>query len=172
MLSENITQALNDQLNFEIYSANIYLSMAAYFDSLNLTGFANWMKVQYREEMVHAMKLYDYINERGNRVIITGCPDPLVDYDSPLATFKRALTHEQTVTSRFNDLMTLALDEKDHATVNILQWYVSEQVEEESSANAVIQQLTLMADAPGGLFMLDRELGLRVFNLPAQDGNA
>ena len=168
MLSESIGKALNDQLNFELYSANIYLSMAAYFDSVNLAGLASWMKVQHQEEMMHMTKFYDYVNERGGKVVFTGCPDPPTDWDSPLAVFEHALAHERIVTSRINDLMSLAMAEKDHASVSELQWFVTEQVEEESSADAVVQQLKLMAGAPGGLFMLDRELGQRVFNAPPE----
>ena len=168
MLDEKIENAFNDQMMFEMYSANIYLSMGAYFDAKNLTGFANWMKVQYQEEMFHVMKFYDYINERGGRVIIKGIDAPKTDWDSPLAAFENALAHEQIVTSRINKLVDLAGEEKDHASLNFLQWFVAEQVEEESNVDGVIQQLRLIADAPGGLFMLDRELGQRVFTPPAQ----
>ena len=172
MLTETIEKALNDQLNFELYSANIYLSMAAYFDSKNLAGFAGWMKVQHQEEMMHMTKFYDYVNERGGKVVFTGCPDPPIDWDSPLAVFEHALAHERIVTSRINDLMSLAMDERDHASVSALQWFVTEQVEEESSADAVVQQLKLMEGSPGGLFMLDRELGARTFTPPPAEGQA
>jgi len=168
MLSEKIENAFNDQMIFEMYSANIYLSMATYFDAKNLTGFANWMKVQYQEEMFHVMKFYDYINERGGRVIIKGIDAPQTDWDSPLAAFENALAHERIVTSRIGKLVELAGEEKDHASMNFLQWFVAEQVEEEANADGIIQQLKLITEAPGGLFMLDRELGLRIFTPPTE----
>ncbi|MCD4823599.1 MAG: ferritin [Phycisphaerae bacterium] len=167
MLNRKIEEALNDQFNFEMYSANIYMSMAAYFDSINLTGLAGWMKIQYQEEMFHTMKFYDFINDRGGRVVMTALDAPPTDWATPLAAFENALAHERIVTGRINNMVTLAMEEKDHATVNFLQWFVAEQVEEESSVDAVIQKLKLMADAPGGLFMLDRELGQRVFTPPS-----
>ena len=170
MLDAKIEAAFNDQLNFEMYSANIYLSMATWFDARNLTGFASWMKVQYQEEMFHAMKFYDFINERGGRTLIKGIAEPEAEWDSPRAAFENALAHERIVSGRINDLVTMAADRKDHASVNFLQWFVAEQVEEESSVDAVVQQLTLMEGAPGGLFMLDRELAQRVFTPPAGQG--
>ncbi len=157
---------LNDQMNFEMYSANIYLAMAAYFDSLGLSGFSHWMQIQYQEEMVHTMKFYHFINERTGRVKFAALPEPPFDWASPLAAFEDALAHEKIVTGRINDLMTLAMDTKDHATANFLQWFVAEQVEEESSADAVIQKLTLSEGATGALFMIDGELGQRVFTPP------
>ena len=168
MLSKTVENAMNDQMNFEIYSANIYLSMATYFDSMNLTGFANWMKVQYQEEIFHAMKFYGYINERGGRVLLSGMPEPPTEWKSPIAAFGNALEHERIVTGRINDLVSLAMEEKDHASTNFLQWYVAEQVEEEANVDDVIKKLTLMGDAPGGMFMLDRELGTRVFTPPTE----
>ena len=167
MLSETIQDAFNDQLNFEMYSANIYLAMAAWFDSQNLVGFANWMKVQYEEEMFHAMKFYNFINERGGRVVMKAIAEPSNKWDSPLAAFENALAHERIVTGRINDLVARATQEKDHASVNFLQWFVGEQVEEEANVDGVAQQLKLVQGAPGGLFMLDRELGQRVFTPPA-----
>jgi len=170
MLSEKTENALNDQMNFEMLSANIYLSMATWFDSKNLSGFAQWMRVQYQEEMFHAMKLGRFINERGGRVLIGAIAAPQTEWDSPLAAFENALAHERIVTGRINDLVSMAVEEKDHATANFLQWYVGEQVEEEASADGVIQQLKLMEGAAGALFMLDRELGQRVFTPPAGQG--
>ncbi len=169
MLSKEIQDSLNSQMNFEMYSANIYMSMAAWFDSKNLTGFANWMKVQYSEEMFHFTKFYNFINERGGRVILGAMAAPQLDWDSPLAAFENALEHERIVTSRINDLVAQAADAKDHATVNFLQWFVGEQVEEEANADGIAQQLKLMEGAPGGLFMLDREMAQRVFTPPAAE---
>lgn len=169
MLSKTIENGMNDQFNFEIYSANIYMSMASYFDAMNLTGFANWMKIQYQEEIFHAMKFYGHINERGSRVVMSGIDPPPTQWDSPLAAFENALHHERIVTGRINDLVSLSIKEKDHASTNFLQWYVAEQVEEESNVDGVIQKLKLAADAPGALFMLDVELGQRIFTPPTEE---
>ena len=168
-MSERIQEALNSQMNFEMYSANIYMSMATWFDAKNLVGFASWMKVQYSEEMFHFTKLYNFIDERGSRVLLSAMPAPETEWDSPLGAFETALGHERIVTGRINDLVVQATEAKDHATVNFLQWYVGEQVEEESNVDGVIQQLKLMEGAPGGLFMLDRELGTRIFTPPTKE---
>ena len=166
MLNDKIAQVFNDQLNFEMFSANIYLSMAAYFESLNLKGCASWMQVQHQEEMFHMSRFFDFINERGARVLMAAVAAPATNWDSPLDAFEHALAHERIVSGRINDMVTLAIEEKDHASANFLQWFVGEQVEEEASADAVVQQLKLIGDAPGALFMLDRELGARVFTPP------
>ncbi len=172
MIDKKIEDAFNDQLNFEIFSANIYMSMAAQFDSMNLKGFANWMKIQYQEEILHMMKFYDFINERGGHVVISAIEAPPTAWDSTLGAFEHALRHERIVSGRINDLVTLTVEKKDHASANFLQWFVGEQVEEEASADAVIQQLKLAGDAPGALFILDRELGARVFTPPPAKGDA
>ncbi len=161
MLSDTMQEALNAQLNAELFSSYIYLSMAAYFEAENLLGFANWMRVQSEEETMHAMKFYDYINERNGRVLLRALEAPQTEWATPLAAFEDALHHEQYITGRINDLTNLALKEGDHATWSFLQWFVDEQVEEESSVDAVIQDLKRVADFPAGLFMLDRELGQR-----------
>lgn len=168
MISKKMQEALNGQLNAELYSSYLYLSMAAYFLSLNMGGFANWMQVQAQEEDMHAMKFYNFINERGGRVVLKAIDGPPTEWDSPLATFEAVLEHEQKVTGLINDLVELALAEHDHATNIFLQWFVTEQVEEEDSANDVIQQIKMIGEAEGGLFMLDRELGQRTFTPPAQ----
>ena len=167
MLNNDMEKALNAQVNAEMYSAYLYLSMSAYFQSKSLGGFASWMRVQAQEEMVHAMKLYDFINERGGRVILEPIEAPPTEWDSPLATSVAVYEHEQKVTGLINELVELALEKHDHATNIFLQWFVSEQVEEEDSANDVVEKIKLMGDARGGLFMLDRELGQRVFTPPA-----
>ena len=167
MLKKTMQDALNAQMNAEIYSAYLYFSMSAYFESLNLRGFANWMRVQAQEEMMHAMKFYDYILERGGRVLTSPIDAPPTDWDSPLAVFTNTYAHEQKVTSLIHALVDLAVKEKDHATTNFLQWFVGEQVEEESSADAIVQQMKLAADAPHAIFMLDKEYGQRVFQPPA-----
>lgn len=161
MLSEKMQEALNNQLNWELYSGYVYLSMSAYFESLNLKGFANWMRVQEGEEKMHAMKFFNFITERRGRVLLQAIGAPNVEWDSPLAALEEAFHHEQGVTQRIHQLVDLALAESDHATNAFLQWFVTEQVEEESSVDEVAQKLKLMQDAPGGLFMLDRELAQR-----------
>jgi len=172
MLSKKIQDAINGQTNAELYSAYIYASMSAYFESVNLPGFANWMRVQTQKEVMHAYKFYNYVNERGGRVVLQAIDAPAQEWDSPLAAFEAAYAHEQKVTGLINDLVDLAVSESDHATTNFLQWFVSEQVEEEASADEVVQKLKLVGDAPGGLFMLDREMGQRIFTPPAAEGQA
>jgi ferritin len=169
MLSNKMQDALNGQLNAELYSSYLYLSMAAYFLDLNLGGFANWMRVQAQEEDMHAMKFYNFLNERGGRILLKAIDGPPTEWDSPLAAFEAVLEHEQKVTGLINDLVELALAEHDHATNIFLQWFVTEQVEEEDSANDVIQQIKMIGEAKGGLFMLDRELGQRTFTAPVEE---
>lgn len=170
MISKKIEEALNGQVNAELYSAYLYLSMESYFKSLDLNGFANWMRVQTQEEIVHVMKIYDFINERGGRILLQAIEGPPTQWDSPRAVFEAAYAHEQKVTGLINGLVDLAIKEKDHATHTFLQWFVNEQVEEEASADTIIQQLKMMESAPGGLFMLDRELAQRVFTPPPAQG--
>jgi ferritin len=170
MISKKMQDALNEQINAELYSAYLYLSMVAYFKSINLPGFATWMRVQTQEEIVHAMKIYDYVNERGGRVILKSIGEPQTEWKSPLAAFEAAYGHEQKVTGLINGLVNLAIEEKDHAANMFLQWFVNEQVEEESNADAIVQKLKLMSDAPGGMYMLDNEMGQRVFTPPAAVG--
>ena len=170
MICKKMQGALNEQINAELYSAYLYLSMVAYFESINLPGFASWMRAQTQEEVVHAMKIYDYVNERGGRVVLKSIGEPQAEWKSPLDAFEAAYEHEQKVTGLINGLVNLAIEEKDHAANMFLQWFVNEQVEEESSADAVVQKLKLMADAPGGMYMLDNEMGQRVFTPPAAEG--
>lgn len=167
MIDEKMQGALNKQLNAELYSSYLYLSMAAHFQSANLDGFANWMRVQAREELMHAMKFYDYIDERAGRVVLHPVEAPPSEWDSPLAVFENVYRHEQGVTGMINKLVDLAIEASDHATNNFLQWFVAEQVEEEASVDEVVQKLKLVADDPSGLFMIDRELAQRVFVAPA-----
>jgi ferritin len=166
MIKEKIQKVLNQQLNAELFSSYLYLSMASYFESINLKGFANWMRVQTQEELVHAMKFYDFIIERGGKAIVSTIEGPPTEWESPLAVFEHAYDHEQKVTGLINNLVDLSIAEKDHATNNFLQWFVAEQVEEEASADGVVQKIKLMGDASGSLFVLDRELGQRVFTPP------
>jgi len=161
MLSEKMQAALNGQLNAELYSSYLYLSMNAYFKSINLDGFANWMHFQAQEELMHAMKFYDFINQRGGKVTLQRIEAPPSGWDSPLSVFQATLEHEQKVTGLIHALVDLALAEHDHATNIFLQWFVSEQVEEEENVGGVLEQLKLMGEAKGGLFMIDRELAKR-----------
>ncbi len=163
MLSDNIQAALNAQLNAELYSSYLYLSMSSFFKSDNLDGFANWLFVQAQEEMMHAMKFYDFINQRGGRVVLPAIDSPPNDWGSPQDVFENVLAHEQKVTGLINELVEVALSEHDHATSIFLQWFVTEQIEEEESANGVLQRLKFMSGAKGGIFMLDRELAQRTF---------
>lgn len=169
MIKKNIQKALNKQINAELYSAYLYLSMSAYFQSVNLAGFANWMRVQALEEMTHADKFYNFIVERGGRIELEAIEAPPKEWASPLAVFENAYKHEQKVTSMINDLVDLAIKEKDHASNIFLQWFVTEQVEEEASADEVVQKLKLAGDKGSGLFMLDGELSKRVFTPAATD---
>ena len=167
MLSKKVLAALNKQINAEIYSSYLYLSMAAYTKSLGLDGFENWFKVQAQEELVHAMKFFDYVNERGGRVTLAAIDGPPVSWKSPLGVLEATLKHEQHVTALISALVDLALSESDHATSNTLQWFVAEQVEEEASADAIRQKLALVGDKGNALYMIDRELATRVFTPPA-----
>lgn len=166
MLSEKMEEALNEQLNAELYSSYLYLSMASHFKKIGLPGFARWMDVQALEEMTHAMKFFNYISDRGEQAILTPVPGPPSTWVSPLAAFENAFQHEVRVTGLINGLVNLAIEQKDHATNNFLQWFVGEQVEEEASADAIVQKLKLIRDDHGGLFMLDQELGQRTFAVP------
>jgi ferritin len=170
MINGKIQDAFNKQINAELYSSYLYLSMAAYFKSLNLSGFSNWMECQAQEEVLHAMKFFAFVNERGGRVQLAGIDGPPTSWDSPQAAFEEAYKHEQKVTALINGLVDLAIQEKDHASNAFLQWFVNEQVEEEASADGVVNQLKLAGGQGSGLFMIDRELGTRVFTMPTAQG--
>ena len=163
MTGEKIEKGFNDQINAELYSAYLYLSMAAYFESLNFQGFANWMKVQAQEEVVHAMKFFNHINERNGRVTLKAIDKPPVTWKSPLDAFQKAYQHELLVTGLINKLVALAQKENDYPAGVLLQWFVEEQVEEEMNANTISEKLKLAGDSPNILFMLDSQLGGRKF---------
>jgi ferritin len=167
MLSEKMQEALNRQLNAELYSAYLYLSMSAYFEFISLPGFASWMRAQAQEEVMHAMKFYNYLKKQRARIVMAAIEGPPTSWESPLAVFEFTLAHEKKVTGLINGLMTLATEEKDDASVNFLQWFVSEQVEEESSAAEVVAKLKMAGDAVSKLLVLDGQLGQRVFTLPS-----
>ena len=161
MLTKVMQDAINEQIKNEFYSAYLYLSMAAFFEAKTLPGFANWLRVQFREEQEHAMKFYDYVLERNGTVKLQAIPQPPVEWEGNLEAFQQVLEHEQKVTGMINKLYETALAEKDYATQVLLQWYISEQVEEEKNASDIIEQL-LMIDARGtAVLMLDHQLGKR-----------
>ena len=168
MLSDKMEAAINQQINAEMYSSYLYLSMATYFESISLGGLSNWMRQQAQEEMFHAMKMFDFVCERGGRVTLKAIDEPPSKWASVLDVIENVLAHEQKVTGLINDLVNLALDERDHATNIFLQWFVSEQVEEEDTAGGLVDKLKLIGGDANGLFMLDTELATRVFTLPVK----
>ncbi|MBP2030499.1 ferritin [Methanohalophilus levihalophilus] len=170
MLSEKMTEALNGQINKEIYSAYLYMAMSAHSTYTGLDGFANWFMVQYQEEMTHAMRIYNYLKDQGARIELQAIEQPPVEFGTPLDMFEKTLAHEQFVTKSINDLVTLANEEKDYATSIFLQWFITEQIEEESNDNEIIGKLKLAGEDGNGLFMIDKELGTRVFVPPATEG--
>jgi ferritin len=161
MLNEEIQKALNDQINNELYAAYLYLSMSAYFKAANLEGFAHWMRMQREEEIAHAMKIFDFVQDRDGRIELQALDKPQADFESPLVVMEQALGHEQKVTQRINELYELAVKHKDYPTQTLLQWFVTEQVEEEATAKQLADQLKLVGDNTAALLMLDRELGAR-----------
>ncbi len=163
MIDKEMEEAINKQINEEMYSAYLYLSMSAYFEKIGLKGFANWMHVQYKEEMDHAMKFYRYLIERGGTVRLYGIKEPPHEWKSPLDAFEQTLEHEKHITKCINYLVDLAEKKKDRATFNMLQWYIDEQVEEEANDEEIIARLKLIGDSPQGIFMLDRELAQRTY---------
>ncbi|MHB0913549.1 MAG: ferritin [Armatimonadota bacterium] len=166
MLSKKMEDALNAQINAELYSGYLYLSMSAYYQSKNLPGFANWMYVQMQEEQAHAQILYNHVVDRGGRVKLSAIDGPPTEWKSPAQPFVDAYAHEQKVTGLINNLVNLANEEKDHASRSMLQWFVDEQVEEEKNASGIAQQLEFIGDNPYAVLMLDKELAARVFTPP------
>jgi ferritin len=161
MLSQKMQDAINEQINKELYSAYMYLSMAAYCEDANLPGSARWMSAQANEEVEHAMKFFGYVNERGGRVVLKAIDQPSIEFQGLLDVFERTLEHEQYVTSLIHDLYALALEEKDYASQTFLQWFIDEQVEEEASATEIVETLKMIGDKGHALVMLDRQLGSR-----------
>ncbi|MBU7013313.1 MAG: ferritin [Theionarchaea archaeon] len=166
MIGKAVEKALNTQLNAELYSSYLYLSMSSWFSFQNLDGFANWMRVQAQEELVHAMKFYDYLIQRNGRVLLLAVDAPPTEWDSPDAVFEHTYQHEQKVTGLINELVDLSISEKDHATHMVLQWFVDEQVEEESSAAEILGKIRMLKESKSGIYILDRELNQRVFTPP------
>lgn len=163
MLKQRMQDALNKQINAEFEASYLYLSMSAYFESINLPGFANWMKIQAQEELTHAMKIFRFVNDRGGRVILTAISKPETEWKTPLDAFEGALAHEQKVTGMIDNLVDIATEEKDHASRSMLNWFVDEQVEEEANASEIAEKLKLIGDKGQGLLMLDRDLASRTF---------
>ncbi|MBT3302738.1 MAG: ferritin [Bacteroidetes bacterium] len=161
MIKEKIENALNKQINEELYSSYLYWSMSSYFESINLSGFANWMKVQAEEEYLHARKFYNYLVSTGGRAIFESIKAPKKEWNSIVEIFEETLEHEIFITNCINDLVTLALDERDHATNSFLTWFVDEQVEEVATAEQVLHEVKMIADSKQGLFLLDREFKTR-----------
>jgi ferritin len=167
MISKKLEKAINEQINKEMFSEYLYLSVAAYFDAQNFDGFANWFHVQTQEEHFHAMKFYRYVIERGGEVELGALAKPEKDFVSPLKAFEAGLAHEQFITKSIGELMDLAIKENDHSLKSFLQWYVDEQVEEEANAEKLIAKLKLIGNDGNGLLNLDKELMARVFVPPA-----
>ena len=172
MLSERLNAAFNNQIKNELHSAYIYLGMASYFEDLSLPGFANWMRVQYQEETLHAMKFFDYVYDRDGKVELFTLEQPSVEYDSPLAAFEAALEHERYISGTINHLYQLAQEESDYASRPLLHWFIEEQVEEEASAKEIVDQLKLVEGSKMGIYMLDKQLAARAFAPAAGEGEA
>ena len=161
MLSKTLQKAFNDQINHELSSSYLYLSMAAFSESQNLPGFANWLKIQTREESGHAMKLYKFVNERGGRVELQKIEQPPLEFNSPTALFEEVLKHERKITALINKLYELALKEKDYPAQVLLHEFIGEQVEEEASASAILETLKMAGEKGHALIMMDRQLARR-----------
>ena len=159
MLNEKMEKALNDQIKEELYSMYIYMGMAAYLEAEGYRGMARWMLAQSQEEYEHAMRMYAYINDRGGRVRFLAIDEPKNDYSSVVEVFEDAYEHEKYITGKINELMDLAHELKDYATIDFLQWYVDEQVEEEVNTSEIARMVKMASGSPNAMFMLDRELG-------------
>jgi len=162
MIGQRMLDAMNEQIKHETYSAYLYFAMAADFHAKGFDGMAQWMKAQAQEELGHALRFFDHIEDRGGRIELQAIDKPQVEWASPLAAYEAALAHEQFITSRIDELVKVAREENDNAAAIMLQWFVSEQVEEESSVSKVIDMLRLIGESGHGLLMADRELGQRV----------
>ena len=161
MFSQSLQDAMNEQVKNEFYSAHVYLSMSSWFEAQSLPGFAKWMRVQYQEELTHGLKIFDFISDRDGRALVYGFDTPPADWKSPLNVFENSYAHEQKVTAMINNLYTLAVKENDYPTIVLLQWFISEQVEEEKNAKLIVDQLRMAGDNVTALLLLDREMGAR-----------
>ncbi|MFY9152115.1 MAG: ferritin [Prolixibacteraceae bacterium] len=163
MIKKEVLDALNNQINAESYSAYMYLSMAAYFEEMGLSGFAHWMKIQYQEEAAHALKFFNYVTERGGKVVLKAIDQVPVEFDGIVDVFEKTLTHELHVTELINNLMNVAIAASDHASQSFFKWFVDEQVEEEANVEKILSTLKLINGQGNGIFMMDREMNQRVF---------
>ena len=161
MLNPKVEKAMNEQIRNELFSGYLYLSMSAYFETSNLPGFAHWMRLQAEEEQEHALKFFDFVHDRGGRVLLQAIEQPTVEFESPLAVFELTLEHERKVTGLIHELYALAVQEKDYASQVMLQWFIDEQVEEEKNAEQIVELLKMVGDQGQPLVMLDRQLGER-----------
>lgn len=171
MISDKMQDALNEQVNKEFYSAYLYLAMSAYCNNLGLPGFSNWMRQQYEEEILHVTKMYDYILDQGGSVHLKQIDEPPKEYGTPVDIFETTLEHEQFVTGSINELMSLAVDERDYATQTFLQWYVTEQVEEEANVGDILAPLRMVGEDKSGLMMVDQQLATRMPPAPITPAN-
>jgi ferritin len=163
MIKKEVLESINDQINAESYSAYMYLSMAAYFEEMGLSGFAHWMKIQYQEESAHALKFFNYLTERNGKVTLKAIAAVPVDFNGIVDVFEKTLAHEIHVTDLINNLMNVALAASDHATQSFLKWFIDEQVEEEANVEKILSTLKLINGQGNGIFMMDREMSMRVF---------
>ncbi len=161
MIPKQVQDAINEQINHELYSAYLYLSMAAHFESENFPGFAHWMIVQYKEETSHAMKFYKFLHDRSGKVVLKAIEQPPTKFETPLKIFEMILKHEQKVSALINRLYELAVKHKDYPTQVLLQWFITEQVEEEKNDLEIINQLTMAGNAPAAIMLIDRQLAMR-----------
>ncbi|MCM0649194.1 ferritin [Clostridium swellfunianum] len=166
MLSEKLVELINKQINYEFFSEHVYLAMAAYCADEDLDGFANFFRIQAEEERFHAMKLFDYVVEMNQRVIIKNSPEPRNDYESVLQAFKAGLEHEKSNTKNIYSIADVAMEERNHATISFLKWFIDEQVEEEALMNSIIKKLERIGNDSAALYMLDTELATRAFTPP------
>ena len=160
-IDKKMEEAINRQINAELYSAYLYLSMASWFEEQNLLGFTNWMKCQYLEETMHGMKFYNFLNDRGGRALLTAIDSPNTKWKSPLEVFEEVYAHEQKVTALVNDLVYLSKEIRDYASESLLKWFIDEQVEEEATADQIVSRLKLIGNEPSALLLLDQELAAR-----------
>ena len=170
MLSKNLLENLNKQVNFEFYSSYLYLSMASYAESVDLSGFANFFRVQAQEELAHAMKFYDYIFQKNGVVTLETIPKPDLTFDNIIDDFQKGYNHEQLVTKKIYELADIASEEREHSTMSLLNWFIDEQVEEENNFNSLLKRIRRSEGNPAALYMMDDELATRVF-VPINNNN-
>lgn len=169
MTSPNMIDALNKHLNAELYASYLYLSLSAYYETVGLRGFAHWMRLQAQEEIGHAMRFYNFINDREGRVVLASIDAPPTDWPSPLAGFEAAYQHEKKVSKLIDDLVDIAIQERDHSANTFLQWFVNEQVEEEATAKEIIDKIEMVENDRSGLFLIDQQLGARSMSQESGD---